>query len=271
MRTKTLVATLSLVLFQTVANAASTPSPMTPSGPWHVEYAGSMCLLSRPYGTNPNVRLILKPSMIGDELEIIVSTDRSWYTKWQSGSVAITIADKPVADQVNFDAYSTARQRLVRIGSDSETLTLAALRDTLSIDAKREGHYQFALPGIERARPALNSCLAQLRTMYNVTKADLAPIVTEPQAKIWKFFRSSDYPLEALNKRQSGRVGVLLWVESTGLVSKCEVIERIDAPVLEQQTCSILQSRGRFTAAKDAAGRSIRAPVTTRLNWQLPY
>ncbi len=134
---------------------------------------------------------------------------------------------------------------------------------------KARGRYHFALTGIERARPALNVCLDQLRNMYNVTQADLAPIATEPQGIIRKFFRSSDYPLEALNKNQSGTVGVLLWVEPNGLVSKCEVIEPTAARVLEETSCNILQRRGRFIPAKDAAGRVMRAPVTTRINWQL--
>lgn len=260
---------LVILFASNFAGAAPAPSLLAPSGPWHVEYAGSMCLLSRPYGANPESRLILKPSMTGDKLEIIVTTARSRISDRQSGKVAMAIAGKAVPEEVSFFAYSTAKARLVRIWNADETLTLSSLRDTLSIDAKGEGRYQFALTGIERARPALNVCLKQLRTMYNVTQADLAPIVTEPQGTVRKFFQSSDYPLEALNKNQSGTVGVLLWVELDGLVSKCEIIEPTNAKVLEEKSCSILKRRGRFVPAKDAAGRAIRAPVTTRINWQL--
>ena len=178
-------------------------------------------------------------------------------------------AGEAVADELYFSAYSTAKARLVRIGSADEKLKLAALHETLLIDAARQGRYQFALTGIARARPALNACLDQLRTMYDVTEADLAPIATEPQWDVRKTFATSDYPVEALNKNQSGTVGVLLWVEANGRASKCEVIEPIAAPILEQKTCSVLQTRGRFTPAKNLAGDPIRAPTTARIKWQL--
>lgn len=267
---KLFAASLIILLAHASASAAP-PQLITPSGPWHVEYAGSMCLLSRPYGTKPEIRLILKPSMIGDKLEIIVTTAKTRLSDRQSGKTALAIAGKPVADEQYFNAYSTVKERVVRIGSADETLTLAALRDTLSIDAGREVRHLFALPGIERARPAVNACLDQLRTMYKVTKADLAPIVTEPDAKLYSFFRSSDYPLEALNKNQSGTIGVLVWVEPDGLISTCEVIEPVASLILNQTTCNILKRRARFAPAKDAAGKAIRAPSTARINWQLAH
>jgi protein TonB len=105
--------------------------------------------------------------------------------------------------------------------------------------------------------------------MYKVAKADLAPIVTEPQAVLRKYFSTDDYPLEAFNKNQSGIVGVLLWVEPDGRVSTCEVIEPIAALILEQATCTILKRRARFTPAKNAAGKAVRAPTSARIKWQL--
>lgn len=229
-----------------------------------------MCLLGRLYGKQPEIKLILKPSMIGDKLEIIVTTARTRIGDRRSGKVVLAIAGTAVADEVYFNAYSTAKTRLVRIGLADETLTLAALRDTLSIDAEREFRYQFALTGIERARPALNACLDQLRTLYNVTKADLAPIATGPEGSLRDLFSTSDYPREALSKSQSGTVGVLLWVEPNGIVSKCEIIEPVASLILEQTTCDIFKRRARLTPAKDASGSPILSPVTARIRWLLP-
>lgn len=269
MPSKILVASFAILFAEAMGAAATSPALMTPTGPWHVEYASTMCLLSRPYGPKQAISLILKPSMIGDKLEIIVTTARTRISDRESGKASLAIAGEAVAGEAYFYAYSTAKARLVRIGTADETLTLSALRDTLSIDAERESRHSFALTAIERARPALTACLDQLRAMYNVTKADLAPIVTEPQASVRKFFSTSDYPREALNKDQSGTVGVLLWVETDGRVSTCEVIEPIAALILEQTTCDILKRRARFTPAKDAAGKTIRAPATARIKWQL--
>lgn len=267
MRMRFLAASFAVLITNAIAAAAPAPALMKPTGPWHVEYAGSVCLLGRPYGP---ARLIIKPSMIGDKLEIIVATARTRFSPRVTGQASLAIAGQAVAGESYFHAYSSAKSRILRVGSDEETLTLSALHDTLSIDAARESRHLFALAGIERARPALNTCLDKLRSMYSVTKADLAPIMTEPQASVRKFFSSSDYPIEALRNNQSGIVGVLLWIETDGGVSTCEVIEPIDVPILQQTTCNIFRRRGRFTPAKDAAGKAIRAPMTARIKWQLP-
>ncbi len=270
MRTKILAASLAALFTHALAAAAPAPTPMAPTGPWNVEFADSMCLLSRPFGPKQEIRLILKPSMIGDKLELIVATTKTRMGDGRHGKATLAVAGKVVADEMYFNAYSTAKARLVRIGSKEETLALSALRDTLAIDAERESRHLFALTGIERARPVLNLCLDQLRTIYKVSKADLAQIMTEPQASLPRLFSSSDYPAEALSKNESGTVGVLLWVEANGRVSTCEVIEPINSLALKQTTCSILQRRARFTPAVNMAGKSVRAPIFTRVRWMLP-
>ncbi len=270
MRAKFLAASLVTALAQNFATAAPAPSLLTPSGPWHVEYAGSMCLLGRPYGPQQATRLILKPSMIGDKLELIVLTKGARKSSSKSGHALLVMGGKPFAGEADFFAYSTATARLVRIGTDDESLSLAALSNTLLIDAQGESRHSFALTGFDRARPALDSCLQKLRGLFNVTDADLAPIKTEPKGDLLRFFSSSDYPRDALDKGQSGAVGVLLWIETDGRASKCEVIEPIDSLALQQQTCNILKQRGRFTPATDASGNPIRSPVTARIRWLLP-
>ncbi len=273
MRTKFLAASLATLFTHALATAAPapTPTPMAPTGPWNVEFADSMCLLSRPYGPKQEIRLILKPSMVGDKLEIIVTTAKTRISEGRSGKATLAVAGEVAADEMYFNAYSTAKARLLRIGSKEETLTFSALRDTLAIDAERESRHLFALPGIERARPVLNHCLDQLRTIYKVSKADLASIKTEPQTSLPKLFSTSDYPAEALSLNQSGTVGVLLWVEANGHVSTCEVIEPINSLSLKQATCNILQRRARFTPAMNMAGKPVRAPVFTRVRWALPF
>ena len=69
---------------------------------------------------------------------------------------------------------------------------------------------------------------------------------------------------------QSGTVGALVWVEVNGRVSSCQVIESNASPSLNQATCSILQRRGGFTPATDAANKAVRAPAFYRIRWLLP-
>jgi len=63
---------------------------------------------------------------------------------------------------------------------------------------------------------------------------------------------------------------VLVWVDATGRVSTCEIIESSAAAPLQEATCNIIKRRARFTPAKDAAGKPIRAPFFYRVRWALP-
>jgi len=78
MRSKILAASFAILFAHSIAAAApaAAPLPMTPTGPWKVEFADSMCLLSRPFGKDGATTLVLKPNMLGNGMEIIVSRAR---------------------------------------------------------------------------------------------------------------------------------------------------------------------------------------------------
>jgi TonB family protein len=251
--------------------AAAAPAPlMMPTGPWNVDYADKMCLLIRPYGVDKDTHLILKPAMLGDDLEIIVSKRTSKIGDPTDGKVLLSIDGNvpPVTSQ--FISYSTKTERLLRIWNTEDEFPLANVRGTLQIDAKSAGRYSFALPGIDRALPVLANCLAELRKAYRISAADRAAIATGPKTRLARFFSTDDYPEEAWRQGLGGTVGVLFWVEATGLVSSCEVVESTAATILDRTTCDVITKRVRFKSAVDAAGRPVRAPDFSRIRW-VPY
>ncbi len=272
MRIKVLVASFITLLSHNLAAATPSPPPlpMAPAGPWKVEFADSMCLLSRPYGKESATNLILKPGMIGDDLEIIVTTASSSIANPGYGKAVIAIAGEGTINDAHFNAYSIAKARLLRIHLGDEKIALAAMRGTLSVDAGRESRHLFSLAGIERALPILSECLAQLRAIYKVSPTDLAAIVTAPKGNVVGFFKTEDYPAEALQNEETGSVGVLLWVETDGRISSCQVIESSGSPALERTTCSVIQRRARVTPATGLGGKAVRAPMFYRVRWELP-
>ena len=186
------------------------------------------------------------------------------------GKAVLTVAGNKVDDQAHFAAYTSVEARVLRIIVDKEKITLAGVRDTLAIHAGREYRQSFAVPGIERALPMLATCATQLRAAYKVSEADVAGIVTEPVGRVAEIFSTKDYPTEAVRNGQYGTIGVLVWIETSGRISTCEIIESNAAAVLEQTTCDLLKMRARFTPARDAAGNAVRAPSFARIRWQLP-
>ena len=270
MRLKILAASFTVLLAHTTSTATPAPALMTPTGPWNVEFADSVCLLSRPYGKDRSTHLIFKPAMLGNDLEIIVTKATTALGNSEQGKVVLSIDGKPSPADTNFTAYSTKKQRLLRIWNKEDKFALTAVRGTLQIDAKSEARYFFAIPGINQAFPVLSKCLGQLRTAYKISDSDLSAIVTEPEANLPSLFSTNDYPDEAWSNGVTGTVGALIWVETTGHVSTCEIVESSGGPILEKTTCTILTKRARFTPAKDASGRAIRAPMFTRIRWELP-
>jgi TonB family protein len=266
MRIKSFAVAIGILSTSGPASAVTTPL-LTPTGPWNVEYADKMCLLIRPYGVDRSTHLILKPAMLGNDLEIVVTKATSRIGDATDGKVILSIDGNAGSATSRFRAYSTKTHRFLRIWNEEDRVPLATVRGTLQIDAKSAGRYAFALPGIDKALPVVNDCLTQLRKAYRISPEDLAAIATEPQANMARVFSTNDYPEEALRKGLGGTVGTLVWVEATGLVSSCEVVESTAAPVLDKTTCDIITRRLRFKPAMDAAGRAVRAPDFGRVRW----
>ena len=65
---KIFAASLTALLAHATATAGPPPLPTAPNGPWTVDFADSMCILSRAYGKDRATTLMLKPSMVGDDL-----------------------------------------------------------------------------------------------------------------------------------------------------------------------------------------------------------
>ena len=82
-------------------------------------------------------------------------------------------------------------------------------------------------------------------------------------------FRGDDYPESAIMGDEQGSVTVRLTVGTNGRVSNCEVISPSGSRALDRATCRILQSRAKFTPARDNRGNPTTDTVTQRIRWVL--
>jgi periplasmic protein TonB len=82
-------------------------------------------------------------------------------------------------------------------------------------------------------------------------------------------FRGDDYPQAAIRNDEQGAVTVRLTVGTNGRVSNCSVTSSSGSRTLDSATCRILQSRARFTPARDSQGNPTTDTVTQRIRWQL--
>jgi periplasmic protein TonB len=82
-------------------------------------------------------------------------------------------------------------------------------------------------------------------------------------------FRGDDYPQSAIRFDEQGSVTVRLTVGPNGRVSDCNVTSSSGSRALDSATCRILQSRARFTPARDNLGNPTTDTVSQRIRWVL--
>jgi len=88
-------------------------------------------------------------------------------------------------------------------------------------------------------------------------------------ANLASYLRNSDYPAEALRRREQGEVRFLLEVSSAGRVTACRVLATSGSPSIDQATCRIMIERARFRPARDAAGEAVPDVIESRMGWMI--
>lgn len=79
-----------------------------------------------------------------------------------------------------------------------------------------------------------------------------------PQPKRY-IFSGYDYPPEAVTNHWQGTVVVDLVVGADGSPKSCATIKSSGHPLLDDTTCGLLMSRGKFTPETDKNGRAIES------------
>ncbi len=81
---------------------------------------------------------------------------------------------------------------------------------------------------------------------------------------------NDDYPPAAIRSGDQGSVGVSFTINTQGRVENCQVTSSSGSSLLDRTTCQLVTRRGRYTAAKDAAGSPITSRASLRFRWVLP-
>src|SRR5688572_12379448 len=101
-----------------------------------------------------------------------------------------------------------------------------------------------------------------------ISPASVPPV--RASTNLADYFSQSWYPPEALRDREQGSVRFAVDVGANGRVQACRVIASSGSRALDEATCSIMADRGRFSPARDAAGRAVPDRFVARIQWVLP-
>lgn len=93
-----------------------------------------------------------------------------------------------------------------------------------------------------------------------------APVPIDPSS--WISY--DDYPTSAIKAGAHGTVGYRISVRDDGGVLSCIVTSSSGVPALDNQTCTSLLQRARFTPAKDQTGRPRPGEYDGKVAWTVP-
>ena len=257
-----------------VQSATSPPqsAPLKPSGPWNVEYADSMCILSRQFGTGEqSVILGFRPGLFSEHMRmVLVWKGNNGNVIWGDARISFDEGDplkKPFSD--HYVEKEHARVILI----DLTVPDLAPLHSAKTVRI-RAGKKEFLLAPdrASAAMAALDPCQKDLLVSWGMTPATIASIVTFPTVSggLGSLFYHTDYPRSAIARNEQGTSGVRFWVGKNGKPRDCTVVESSGSPILDSQTCAVIMRRGRFEPARTASGDAVESISFQRVRWELP-
>ncbi|MGL4314967.1 MAG: energy transducer TonB [Sphingomonas sp.] len=83
------------------------------------------------------------------------------------------------------------------------------------------------------------------------------------------WFPADAYPPEARNAGQEGRTVFAVKIDAKGRILECDIVQSSGSAQLDNTTCDLIVSHGRFTPAHDAAGNAVAGEWRSAMRWQL--
>ncbi|WP_311269045.1 TonB family protein [Sphingobium sp. WCS2017Hpa-17] len=98
--------------------------------------------------------------------------------------------------------------------------------------------------------------------------ATLVPTMPAKSPAYW--LSDNDYPSGALQRKEEGPVAFSLLIAPSGRIANCIITATSGSADLDERTCAMIASRGRFKAAKDENGAETYGSYRGLLSWRLP-
>lgn len=83
------------------------------------------------------------------------------------------------------------------------------------------------------------------------------------------WFPADAYPPEARNAGQEGRTVFAVKVDAKGRIMECDIVQSSGSAQLDNTTCDLIVTHGRFTPAHDGAGNAVAGVWHSAMRWQL--
>ncbi|MDB5675779.1 MAG: hypothetical protein JWM65_2761 [Sphingomonas bacterium] len=257
---------LSLLLLA----AAADPVAIAPANKWQVEYADTMCVLSRDYGAGADkLTLGVRTSPTNMRREIVLigagkatsdrgvaaitllpdghavtGTYRRGPLPGAAGNVATTFFEEAALEGLDKASAIT-----IRLDNESRTL---------------------AVPGIAGALTALSKCQDDLLKSWGIDPAERQREAVHVTGNPARFFGVTAYPPAAIAAHAQGRVVSVVGVDKRGGVTSCTVVVSSGNKPLDDGTCRIIREQVHLIPARDKDGNAMASHYVLQVRWALP-
>jgi TonB family protein len=252
-----------------VAGQAAPAPVLTPSGKWVVHADEQGCLLMRSFGGAAGPTLVLRPLTGGENVKLLLLTADP---AKRDASGKVTFAAMPGSGPVEhvyetmLDATGQKRITALRLKRfDLKPLDGAQM---ITFHAEDQPELRLAVPGLDKARAALDQCEQLLMKSWGFDPATIAT-PPRPVASPGQWVTNDDYPTSALRRGDGGDVAFRLTIDPTGKPIACTVTVSGGAGDLDRRACALLMKRARFHPATDATGKPVQGLWATNFRWMI--
>lgn len=231
-----------------------------------------MCLASRKFGTNGEVELLLRPSPLGEGLEISFvqkrSTDRHAVL---DGNGQIQAGPSGPKTDASFKAWRSRSHggRVLIVSAKQSLLDNVSNDSWLAFTGPKENPVAVQMRQFGKLQPVLADCKRKVAQHWGVDMSTLDRIAVpaEPADGPAKWVSIHDYPMDALRSGKSGLVTLLYQVGVNGSVDECRVIETSGVSSLETASCRAIEKRAKYKPAQDRDGKPMVSWEIRRIWW----
>ena len=264
------VAALALILSAATLHAAPA-GQLRPTSKWIVDYRDDGCVLQRTYGAaSAPLTFGIKPQLMGSRVALLVTENGTGGHKLR---VPVTVSFGTDSGAVT-NQLSRFRLRSPPVHLNETSIEMNELKRAIvteRIDLKSPGtiDVRLAVPGIGRALPALEECIAELLDRWGLSRLEQAQLASFARPRGGQLHISmADYPGNAVEYDASGGTAARVKVAPDGKASDCQIVATSKSKSLDQATCKVLL-RERYEPAVSKAGGPVASVYIQIVRWVL--
>jgi TonB family protein len=241
----------------------------TPTSGWVINSNNAKCVAARQYGgAELPAHLILKAATRGGVVQLSVARKGQEIDAGQvKGELAV---DERPPSSISVWAYTTEASDLGIHTMYLPAAEFALVREAKIIALRSAGlDESFELSDMAPMMKLLDDCLANLRRAFNMTdpETEKSNLQRRASGNLGGVISHKDYPRDALDRRQGGKLRYVLLIDEAGRVADCSIVETSGFAALDAQACILLKTRARFRNALGSDGKPAKDAVAGNFIW----